>query len=51
MPGDKHDEAGKSLVAVLAVSVLIAMLSGCKKPEGPAECAGMAIDNATEKTG
>lgn len=41
----------KSLVAVVTVSVLFAMLSGCQKPEGPAERAGKAIDNVTEKAG
>lgn len=39
----------KTIVAVMAVALL--MLSGCQKPEGPAEHAGKEIDKATEKAG
>ena len=39
------------VVAALALSVLVAGMSGCKKNEGPAERAGKEIDKAVEKTG
>jgi hypothetical protein len=42
---------GKTVSAVLAVSVLLATLTGCQKQEGPAEHAGKEIDKATEKAG
>lgn len=35
----------------LAVGILVAMLSGCQKQEGPAERAGKEVDKAVEKTG
>ncbi len=41
----------KSAAIVLATSVLVAGLSGCKKEEGPAERAGKAVDNAVQKAG
>lgn len=37
--------------AALAISMLLAVLPGCTKKEGPAEQAGKAVDNAVEKTG
>ena len=41
---------GRSVVAALALSVLIAGVSGCKK-EGPMERTGKEIDKAAEKSG
>ncbi|MDO8291821.1 MAG: hypothetical protein Q7T29_02980 [Gallionella sp.] len=35
----------------LAAGILVAMLSGCQKQEGPAERAGKEVDKAVEKTG
>jgi hypothetical protein len=35
----------------LIMIALIAAISACQKPEGPAEHAGKAIDNATEQAG
>ena len=42
---------GKSVMAALVMSALIAGLFGCQKKEGPAERAGKQIDKAIEKTG
>jgi hypothetical protein len=42
---------GKSIMAALVMSALIAGLFGCPKREGPAEHAGKQIDKAIEKTG
>lgn len=42
---------GKSVMAALVMSVLIAGLSGCQKKEGPVERAGKQIDKAIEKAG
>jgi hypothetical protein len=42
---------GRSIIAVLALSMLVAGVSGCKKKEGPMERTGREIDNAAEKTG
>jgi hypothetical protein len=42
---------GKSVMAALVMSVLIAGLSGCQKKEGPVERAGKQIDKAVEKAG
>jgi len=42
---------GKSVGAVLAVSALLVVLSGCQKQEGPAERAGKEVDNAAAKVG
>ena len=39
-----------ALAALLALS-LAGGLSGCQKPEGPAEKAGKAIDNAAAQAG
>jgi PBP1b-binding outer membrane lipoprotein LpoB len=41
----------KILGAAVAISMLLAAMSGCAKKEGPAEQAGKAVDNAVEKTG
>jgi len=41
----------KSAAIVLAMGVLMAGLSGCKKEEGPAERAGKAVDNAVQDAG
>ncbi len=35
----------------LIMSALIAAISACQKPEGPAEHAGKEIDKATEQAG
>ena len=42
---------GKSVMAALVMSALIAGLFGCQKKEGPAERAGKQIDKAVEKAG
>ena len=42
---------GKSVMAALVMSVLIAGVSGCQKKEGPVERAGKQIDKAIEKAG
>ena len=42
---------GKSVMAVLVMSALMAGLFCCQKKEGPAERAGKQIDKAVEKTG
>lgn len=36
---------------ILIMSVIIAAMSACQKPEGPAEQAGKKIDKATEQVG
>lgn len=36
---------------IIAISLLIAVLSGCQKPEGPAEKAGKALDQGAAKAG
>ncbi len=41
----------RSVIAALALSSLVAGLTGCQKKEGPAERAGKEIDKAVEKTG
>ncbi|MDD2852758.1 MAG: hypothetical protein PHY09_12780 [Desulfuromonadaceae bacterium] len=41
---------GRNIVIVLALGVLMAGVSGCKK-EGPMERAGKDMDKAVEKTG
>lgn len=41
----------KSVAIVLAMGILLAGLSGCKKEEGPAERAGKSVDNAVQKAG
>jgi len=35
----------------LMMTALLAMLTGCNKPEGPAEQAGKGVDNAMENAG
>lgn len=48
-----HDEMTKitrNIIAAVALGMLIAGVSGCKK-EGPLERAGKEIDRAAEKTG
>jgi hypothetical protein len=42
---------GKSVIAALVMSALIAGLFGCQKKEGPAERTGKQIDKAVEKAG
>ena len=42
---------GKSVIAALVMSALIAGLFCCQKKEGPAERAGKQIDKAVEKAG
>jgi hypothetical protein len=41
----------KIMIPFAMAGLLIAMLSGCSKPEGPAEKAGKAVDSATDKAG
>jgi len=41
----------KSIITFMAVSALIAVLSGCQKPEGPAEHAGKEVDKAVDNAG
>ena len=41
---------GKSVVAALVMSALMAGLFCCQKKEGPVERAGKQIDKAVEKT-
>ena len=42
---------GDTVSAALVTSVLLAVLSGCRKQEGPAEHAGKELDKAVEKAG
>ena len=42
---------GKSVMAILVMSVLIGGLFGCQKKEGPVERAGKQIDKAVGKAG
>jgi hypothetical protein len=42
---------GKLFTTALAISALLAMLSGCQKQEGPAERTGKEVDKAVDKTG
>ena len=42
---------GKSVIAALIMSALVAGLFCCQKKEGPAERAGKHIDKAVEKAG
>ncbi len=42
---------GKSVMAALVMSALMATLFCCQKKEGPAERAGKQIDKAIEKAG
>lgn len=41
----------KTVIATLAAGALLAILSGCQKPEGPAEHAGKMVDQAAENVG
>lgn len=41
----------ENAAVAITVAVLIAVLSGCHKEDGPAEHAGKAIDKAMEKAG
>lgn len=41
----------RSAAIALAMGMLMAGLSACKKEEGPAERAGRALDNAVQKAG
>jgi PBP1b-binding outer membrane lipoprotein LpoB len=41
----------KSISTTLIASALFLALVGCQKQEGPAEQAGKAVDNATDKAG
>lgn len=43
--------ATRIITAAFAASILLIGLSACQKPEGPAERAGKAIDNATQQVG
>ncbi|MEO6354484.1 MAG: hypothetical protein ABIO19_05165 [Burkholderiaceae bacterium] len=45
------NQTSKSIVTACATIILLAGLSACKKPEGPAERLGKDIDNATQKAG
>ncbi len=40
-----------SISAAIIIGTLIAVLSGCQKPEGPAEHAGKEVDKAVDKAG
>lgn len=42
---------GKNVATGFAAILLVAALSACQKPEGPAEHAGKEIDKAMENTG
>jgi hypothetical protein len=42
---------GMNAAAMLAAGVLVAVLAGCEKQEGPAERAGQAMDKAVENAG
>lgn len=44
-------QATKSIVTACATIILLAGLSACQKPEGPAERAGKSIDDTTQKAG
>jgi hypothetical protein len=41
----------KLIVVAIALSAIIAAVAACQKELGPAEKAGKAVDNATEKAG
>jgi predicted small secreted protein len=41
----------RTIGTTLIVSALLLALVACQKQEGPAERAGKAVDNATEKAG
>lgn len=41
----------KTISTAIVMSALLVALSGCQKPEGPAEHAGKEVDKAAEKAG
>lgn len=41
----------KTISTAIVMSALLVALSGCQKPEGPAEHAGKDVDKAAEKAG
>ncbi len=41
----------KRPVTIVAISLVMVMLYGCQKPEGPAQKAGKAIDQGAAKAG
>ncbi|WP_079417304.1 hypothetical protein [Thiomonas intermedia] len=46
-----HLQRKHGALAMLLALSLVGGLSGCQKPEGPAEKAGKAIDNAAAQAG
>ncbi len=44
-------KTSQKIAAGLVTAVMIATLSACKKPEGPAEHAGKEIDKAVDNAG
>lgn len=42
---------GKYVATAFTMGILVAVLSGCQKQEGPAEHAGKEVDKAVEKAG
>ena len=42
---------GKKIVGALALGLLLATLSACEKPAGPAERAGREVDQAVDRAG
>lgn len=45
------NQSTKSIATAFAAIILLASLSACQKPEGPAERAGKSIDDTTQKAG
>ena len=41
----------KAVGTALVLGVLLTSIPACQKPEGPAERAGKAVDNAVDKAG
>jgi len=41
----------KAVGTALVLGVLLTSISACQKPEGPAERAGKAVDNAVDEAG
>ena len=41
----------KHLATLIGIFLFVAILSGCEKPEGPAEHAGKEIDKAADTAG
>jgi hypothetical protein len=54
-PSDQEEvlimELRKFISTAIVISAFIAALAACQKEPGPAEKAGKAVDNATEKAG